>query len=52
MDVEYTRRLRNVLLVYVRFRIAYEYFGEVMTFYATYLTNKYHIPFASFIEVK
>jgi zinc finger SWIM domain-containing protein 3 len=33
----------------LRCRVAYEYFGEVITFDTTYLTNKYDMPFAPFL---
>jgi uncharacterized protein YcfJ len=36
--------LRNLFWTYVRCRAIYEYFGEVITFDTTYLTNKYDMP--------
>jgi zinc finger SWIM domain-containing protein 3 len=35
----------------VRSRVSYEYFGYVITFDTTYLTNRYNMPFALFIGV-
>ncbi|KAH9721372.1 protein FAR1-RELATED SEQUENCE [Citrus sinensis] len=34
-----------------RSRAAYKYFGDVITFDTTYLTNKYDMPFAPFVGV-
>ncbi|XP_021761949.1 protein FAR-RED IMPAIRED RESPONSE 1-like isoform X2 [Chenopodium quinoa] len=44
-------RLKDVLWVDVRSRVAYEDFGEVVCFDATYLTNQYELPFANFVGV-
>ncbi|XP_024642129.1 protein FAR-RED IMPAIRED RESPONSE 1-like [Medicago truncatula] len=51
MDVDDDSRLRNVFWADARCRAAYEYFGEVVTFDTTYLTNKYDMPFAPFVGV-
>jgi len=51
MVVDDKSRLRNVLRANARCRAAYEYFGEVVTFDTTYLTNKYDMPFAPFVGV-
>jgi hypothetical protein len=51
MDVDDSSRLRNVFWADARCRAAYEYFGEVITFDTTYLTNKYDMPFAPFVGV-
>ncbi|XP_058744403.1 protein FAR1-RELATED SEQUENCE 4-like [Vicia villosa] len=51
MDVDDESRLRNVFWADARCRTAYEYFGEVITFDTTYLTNKYDMPFAPFVGV-
>lgn len=51
MDFDEDSRLRNVFWADARSRAAYEYFSDVMTFDSTYLTNKYGIPFASFVGV-
>ncbi|XP_045791255.1 protein FAR1-RELATED SEQUENCE 6-like [Trifolium pratense] len=51
VDIDDNSRLRNVFWVDARCRVAYEYFGEVVTFDTTYLTNKYDMPFAPFVGV-
>lgn len=43
--------VRNVFWADARSRAAYEYFGDVVTFDTTYLTNKYDMPFAAFVGV-
>ncbi|KAG6641364.1 hypothetical protein CIPAW_09G068500 [Carya illinoinensis] len=50
MDVD-DGRLRNVFWADARSRAAYEYFGDVVTFDTTYLTNRYGMPFAPFVGV-
>ncbi|XP_039123339.1 protein FAR1-RELATED SEQUENCE 6-like [Dioscorea cayenensis subsp. rotundata] len=44
-------RLRNVFWADARSRSAYEAFGDVISFDTTYLTNKYDMPFATFVGV-
>jgi len=44
-------RIRNVFWADVSSRVAYEYFGDVITFDTTYLTNRYGMPFAPFVGV-
>ncbi|XP_021751731.1 protein FAR-RED IMPAIRED RESPONSE 1-like [Chenopodium quinoa] len=44
-------RLKDVLCVDARSRAAYEYFGDVVCFDATYLTNQYELPFVNFVGV-
>ncbi|KAJ3693401.1 hypothetical protein LUZ60_008881 [Juncus effusus] len=44
-------RLRNVFWSDGRSRASYKYFGDVVTFDTTYLTNTYEMPFASFVGV-
>ncbi|XP_021754837.1 protein FAR-RED IMPAIRED RESPONSE 1-like isoform X2 [Chenopodium quinoa] len=44
-------RLKDVLWVDARSRVAYEEFGDVVCFDATYLTNAYELPFANFVGV-
>jgi hypothetical protein len=51
MDLDDESRLRNVFWADARSRASYESFGDVVTFDTTYLTNKYGMPFASFIGV-
>ncbi|KAH9740653.1 protein FAR1-RELATED SEQUENCE [Citrus sinensis] len=42
---------RNLVDKDRRSRAAYKYFGDVITFDTTYLTNKYDMPFALFVGV-
>ncbi|KAG2727616.1 hypothetical protein I3760_01G165700 [Carya illinoinensis] len=51
MDVDDDGRLRNVFWADARSRAAYEYFGDVVSFDTTYLTNRYGMPFAPFVGV-
>ncbi|XP_042978792.1 protein FAR1-RELATED SEQUENCE 5-like [Carya illinoinensis] len=51
IDVDEDLRLRNVFWADARSRAAYEYFGDVITFDTTYLTNRYGMPFATFVGV-
>ena len=51
MDLDDECQLRNVFWADTRSRAAYEYFGDVITFDTTYLTNKYDMPFAPFVGV-
>ncbi|KAI8538337.1 hypothetical protein RHMOL_Rhmol09G0094800 [Rhododendron molle] len=44
-------RAVNFFWVDARSRMAYEYFGDVVTFDTTYRTNKYEMPFAPFTGV-
>ncbi|XP_021747054.1 protein FAR1-RELATED SEQUENCE 8-like [Chenopodium quinoa] len=44
-------RLKDVFWVDARSRAAYEEFGDVVCFDATYLTNNYDLPFANFVGV-
>ncbi|KAF5476175.1 hypothetical protein F2P56_007910 [Juglans regia] len=50
-DVDEDLRIINVFWTDARSRATYEYFGDVITFNTTYLTNKYGIPFAPFVGV-
>ncbi|XP_041004103.1 protein FAR1-RELATED SEQUENCE 3-like [Juglans microcarpa x Juglans regia] len=51
IDMDEELRLRNVFWPDARSRAAYEYFGDVITFDMTYLTNRYGMPFAPFVGV-
>ncbi|XP_042950111.1 protein FAR1-RELATED SEQUENCE 5-like [Carya illinoinensis] len=51
MDMDDDGRLRNVFWADARSRAAYKYFGDVVTFDTTYLTNRYGMPFAPFVGV-
>ncbi|XP_073223386.1 protein FAR-RED IMPAIRED RESPONSE 1-like [Cicer arietinum] len=43
--------VKNMFWVDARSKAAYEYFGDVVTFDTTYLTNKYDMPFDVFVGV-
>ncbi|XP_042939228.1 protein FAR1-RELATED SEQUENCE 5-like isoform X2 [Carya illinoinensis] len=51
MDLDDDGRLKNVFWADPRSRAAYKYFGDVVTFDTTYLTNRYGMPFAPFVGV-
>ncbi|KAI5398763.1 hypothetical protein KIW84_064225 [Lathyrus oleraceus] len=51
IDLDDDFHVRNVFWADARSRAAYEYFGDVVTFDTTYLTNKYDMPFAAFVGV-
>ena len=51
IDLDDDFHVRNVFWADARCRAAYEYFGDVVTFDTTYLTNKYDMPFAAFVGV-
>ncbi|XP_042973061.1 protein FAR1-RELATED SEQUENCE 5-like [Carya illinoinensis] len=51
MDLDDDGRLKNVFWADARSRATYEYFGDVVTFDTTYLTNRYGMPFAPFVGV-
>ncbi|KAG6689555.1 hypothetical protein I3842_11G181400 [Carya illinoinensis] len=51
MDLDDDNRLKNVFWANPRSRAAYQYFGDVVTFDTTYLTNRYGMPFAPFVGV-
>ena len=51
IDLDEEDRLKNVFWADARSRAAYKYFGDVITFDTTYLTNKYDMPFAPFVGV-
>ncbi|XP_042959490.1 protein FAR1-RELATED SEQUENCE 5-like [Carya illinoinensis] len=51
MDLDDDGRLKNVFWADPRSRAAYQYFGDVVTFDTTYLTNRYGMPFAPFVGV-
>ncbi|XP_021771180.1 protein FAR1-RELATED SEQUENCE 6-like [Chenopodium quinoa] len=44
-------RLKDVIWVDAQSRAAYEEFGDVVCFDATYLTNEYELPFVNFVGV-
>jgi len=51
IDVDEDNRIRNVFWADARSWAAYQYFGDVVSFGTTYLTNKYDMPFAPFVGV-
>jgi hypothetical protein len=51
MDMDDDCRLRNVFWADARSRAAYDFFGDVIMFDTTYLTNRYDVPFAPFVGV-
>lgn len=51
IDLDDDFHVRNVFWTDARSRVTYEYFGDVVTFDTTYLTNKYDMPFAAFVGV-
>ncbi|XP_042950352.1 protein FAR1-RELATED SEQUENCE 5-like [Carya illinoinensis] len=51
MDMDDDGRLRHVFWADARSRAAYKYFGDIVTFDTTYLTNRYGMPFAPFVGV-
>ena len=51
IQVDENGRMGNCFWVDARSRLAYQYFGDVVTFDATYLTNCYKMPFVPFTGV-
>ncbi|VFQ61693.1 unnamed protein product [Cuscuta campestris] len=51
MDLDENSKLKNLFWADKRSRLAYKYYGDVVTFDTTYLTNKYDMPFAPFVGV-
>ncbi|KAF5446887.1 hypothetical protein F2P56_032483 [Juglans regia] len=51
MELDDNDRLKSVFWADARSRGAYNYFGDVVTFDTTYLTNRYGMPFAPFVGV-
>jgi hypothetical protein len=51
IDMDNECRLRNVFWADARSRAAYDFFGDVITFDTTYLTNRYDMSFAPFVGV-
>ncbi|KAG6723539.1 hypothetical protein I3842_03G213600 [Carya illinoinensis] len=51
VDLDDDGRLKNIFWADPRTRAAYKYFGDVVTFDTTYLTNRYGMPFAPFVDV-
>ncbi|XP_057733936.1 protein FAR-RED IMPAIRED RESPONSE 1-like [Arachis stenosperma] len=51
LNVDENHSIRNVFWADARCRAAWEYFGDVVTFDTTYKTNRYDMPFGSFVGV-
>jgi len=51
IDIDEDSRVRHVFWADARTRAACKYFGDVISFDTTYLTNKYDMPFAPFVGV-
>jgi zinc finger SWIM domain-containing protein 3 len=51
LEIDDNCRLLNVFWADARSREAYEFFGDVITFNTTYLTNIYDMPFSPFVGV-
>ncbi|XP_021714416.1 protein FAR-RED IMPAIRED RESPONSE 1-like [Chenopodium quinoa] len=49
--VDHKGRLKDIMWVDARSREAYQYFGDVVCFDSTYLTNQYELPFSNFVGV-
>ncbi|XP_020245311.1 protein FAR1-RELATED SEQUENCE 6-like isoform X2 [Asparagus officinalis] len=49
VDFDEHERLRNLFWADARSRAAYQYFGDVVTFDTSYLTDKYDLPLVSFV---
>ncbi|XP_016185233.1 protein FAR1-RELATED SEQUENCE 5-like [Arachis ipaensis] len=45
------KRFKTIFWADARSRVAYEYFGDVVSFDTTYKTNRYDMPFGFFVEV-
>ncbi|XP_042974885.1 protein FAR1-RELATED SEQUENCE 5-like [Carya illinoinensis] len=52
MDMDDDGWLRNVLWAHAQSKAACKYFGDIVTFDTTYLTNRYRMSFAPFVGVK
>ncbi|KAL7116770.1 hypothetical protein ACP275_03G026100 [Erythranthe tilingii] len=51
IQLDDNNRMGNCFWADTRSRLAYQYFGDVVTFDATYLTNRYSMPFVPFTGV-
>jgi len=49
VDLDQHGRLRNLYWADARSRATYQYFGDVVTFDTTYLTDRYDLPLVSFV---
>ncbi|KAG9454611.1 hypothetical protein H6P81_007515 [Aristolochia fimbriata] len=51
VEIDEEEHIRNIVWVDPKSRMAYNHFGDVVTFDTTYVTNKYQVPFAPFVGV-
>ena len=51
VQVDDNNTVKNIFWVDGKSRMAYQHFGDVITFDTTYMTNKYSMPFAPIIGV-
>ncbi|KAL8457389.1 hypothetical protein ACS0TY_035304 [Phlomoides rotata] len=51
MDLDNEGKLRNVLWIHPRSRVAYEKFHDVISFDTTYIVNRYKLSFTSIVGV-
>ncbi|KAL4329767.1 hypothetical protein AHAS_Ahas13G0333000 [Arachis hypogaea] len=51
VELDQNKRLKTIFWADARSRAAYEYFGDVVSFDTTYKTNRYDMPFGSFVGV-
>nr|XP_025608198.1 uncharacterized protein LOC112701685 [Arachis hypogaea] len=49
VELDQNKRLKTIFWADARSRAAYEYFGDVVSFDTTYKTNRYDMPFGSFV---
>ncbi|XP_077246401.1 protein FAR-RED IMPAIRED RESPONSE 1-like [Tasmannia lanceolata] len=51
IELDEEQYLRNIFWADAKSRLDYTHFGDVVIFDTTYLTNKYHMPLATFVGV-
>ncbi|XP_016205085.1 protein FAR1-RELATED SEQUENCE 5-like [Arachis ipaensis] len=51
IELDQNKRLKTIFWADARSRAAYEYFGDAVSFDTTYKTNRYDMPFGSFVGV-
>ncbi|XP_025625466.1 protein FAR-RED IMPAIRED RESPONSE 1-like [Arachis hypogaea] len=51
IELDQNKRLKTIFWADARSRAAYEYFGDIVSFDTTYKTNRYDMPFGSFVGV-
>ncbi|XP_057747869.1 protein FAR-RED ELONGATED HYPOCOTYL 3-like [Arachis stenosperma] len=49
IELDQNKRLKTIFWADARSRAAYEYFGDIVSFDTTYKTNRYDMPFGSFV---